>query len=134
MKYKIEIQCDEWWVADSLHELGTMIECGDLLDQMQDGSVEVSGDHFTAEIKRGGMTVQELRDIIADFTGDDKREAMRKAKLFAEHISLRHVSEISSMRFGMRNNGNGIMEEDRNWLELRWRDLDGDGDVFSIIE
>lgn len=51
MKYKIEIQCDEWWVADSLCELGTMIEYGDLLEQMQDGSVEVSGDHFTAEIK-----------------------------------------------------------------------------------
>lgn len=51
MKYKIEIQCDEWWVADSLRELGTMIENGDLLDQMQNGSVEVSGDHFTAEIK-----------------------------------------------------------------------------------
>lgn len=55
MKYKIEIQCDEWWVADSLHELGTMIECGDLLDQMQDGSVEVSGDHFTAEIKEANI-------------------------------------------------------------------------------
>lgn len=55
MKYKIEIQCDEWWVADSLHELGAMIENGDLLDQMQDGSVEVSGDHFTAEIKEANI-------------------------------------------------------------------------------
>jgi len=84
--------------------------------------------------RKYGMTVQELRDIIVDFTGDDKREAMRKAKIFAKHISLRHVSEISSMRFGVRDKGNGIMEEDRNWLEFRWRDLEGDGDVFSIIE
>lgn len=52
MKYKIEIQCVEWWLADSLHELGTMIECDDLLDQMRDGSIEVSGDYFTAEIKK----------------------------------------------------------------------------------
>lgn len=50
-KYKIELQCDEWYVADSLHELGAMIECGDLLDEMQDGHVEVNGDHYTAEIK-----------------------------------------------------------------------------------
>ena len=50
-KYQIELQCDEWWVADSLHEVGTRIECGDLLDEMQDGHIEVSGDHYTAEIK-----------------------------------------------------------------------------------
>ena len=50
-KYQIELQCDEWWVADSLHEVGTMIECGDLLDEMKDGRVEVNGDHYTAEIR-----------------------------------------------------------------------------------
>ena len=51
MKYKIELTCEEWRVADSLYELGSMIECGDLLDQMQDGCVKTSGFHFTAEIK-----------------------------------------------------------------------------------
>lgn len=50
-KYKIELQCDEWWVADSLYEVGTMIENHDLLDEMQDGHTEVNGDHYTAEIK-----------------------------------------------------------------------------------
>ena len=36
--------------ADSLHELGARIENDDLLDEMQDGRVTVSGDHYTAEI------------------------------------------------------------------------------------
>ena len=51
MKYKIEIQCDKYWLADSLHELGTMIENDDLLDQMCDGSVIGIGEYFAAEIK-----------------------------------------------------------------------------------
>ena len=50
MKYKIDLTCDEWYVADSLHELGARIENDDLLDEMQDGRVTVSGDHYTAEI------------------------------------------------------------------------------------
>jgi hypothetical protein len=50
MKYKIDLTCDEWYVADSLNELGAMVENGDLLDQMQDGRVTVSGGHYTAEI------------------------------------------------------------------------------------
>lgn len=51
MNYKIELTCEEWWVADSLYELGSMIENDDLLDQMQDGCVKTSGSHYTAEIK-----------------------------------------------------------------------------------
>jgi hypothetical protein len=50
MKYKIDLTCDEWYVADSLHELGARIENDDLLDDMQDGRVTVNGDHYTAEI------------------------------------------------------------------------------------
>lgn len=50
MKYKIDLTCDEWYVVDSLHELGARIENDDLLDEMQDGRVTVSGDHYTAEI------------------------------------------------------------------------------------
>ena len=49
-RFKIDLTCDEWYVADSLHELGARIECDDLLDEMQDGRVTVSGDHYTAEI------------------------------------------------------------------------------------
>ena len=51
-KFKITIECDEWWVADSLHELASHIENDDLLDDMwYDGKVEVSLDHCTATIK-----------------------------------------------------------------------------------
>ena len=50
-KFKIEIECDEWWVADSLFTLGTMVESNDLLDGMENGKVEVSLDHCTATIK-----------------------------------------------------------------------------------
>lgn len=50
-KIKIEILCDEFYVADSLHELATNIECGDLLDQMQGEELEVNSDHYVAGIK-----------------------------------------------------------------------------------
>jgi hypothetical protein len=57
-KIKIEILCDEFYVADSLHELATNIECGDVLEQMNDenmtdenGELEVNGDHYVAGIK-----------------------------------------------------------------------------------
>ena len=50
-KFKIEMECDEWWVADSLYELAHRIENDDLLDDMCDGKVEVSFDHCTATIK-----------------------------------------------------------------------------------
>lgn len=50
-KFKIEIECDEWWVADSLHELASHIENDDILDKMENGKIEVSLDHCTATIK-----------------------------------------------------------------------------------
>ena len=50
-KFKIEIECDEWWVADSLYTLSTMVENNDLLDGMEDGKMQVSFAHFTATIK-----------------------------------------------------------------------------------
>ena len=80
------------------------------------------------------MTLKEIRDEIAAFTGDKKGEAMRKAKIFAHHISLRHVSGISSLRFGICKREDGTEYENHDWLEIRWTDLDGDGDTFSIIE
>jgi hypothetical protein len=44
--------CDEFYVADSLHELATNIECGDIMEGVEaNGSQEVTGDHYTAEIK-----------------------------------------------------------------------------------
>ena len=56
-KIKIEILCDEFYVADSLHELATNIECGDVLDQMNDenGELEVNGDHYVASIKENNF-------------------------------------------------------------------------------
>ena len=50
-KISVEILCDEFYVADSLHELAGNIECGDLLDDMENDGIEVSGDHYTAGIK-----------------------------------------------------------------------------------
>ena len=50
-KFKIEIECDEWWLADSLHELASHIENDDILDKMENGKVEVSDIYFTATIK-----------------------------------------------------------------------------------
>lgn len=84
--------------------------------------------------RRRGMTLKEVRDKIAAFTGDTKTEAMRKARIFAKNISLRHVSEIVSLRYGKRQFNDMTYKEDPNWLIFRWRDLDGDTDAFSIIE
>ena len=50
-KFKIEIECDEWWVADSLFTISQMVENDDILDNMENGKVEVSDTHFTATIK-----------------------------------------------------------------------------------
>ena len=52
-KIKIEILCDEFYVADSLHELATNIECGDVMDIAcaNIGGTEVSGDHYVAGIE-----------------------------------------------------------------------------------
>ena len=50
MKYKIEIDCEEWWIADSLREIGNEVENTDILEQMVDGKVEIVGDHYKATI------------------------------------------------------------------------------------
>lgn len=89
---------------------------------------------FAADRRKYGISIQELRDKIAAFTGNNKREAMRKAKRFAHNISLRHVSEIVNMWYGYRTDERGNRSEDPNWLVLQWRDLDGDCDTFYIIE
>jgi len=61
-KFKIDLTCDEWYVADSLHELGARIENDYLLDEMQDGRVTVSGDHYTAEITGTNEEVSECSE------------------------------------------------------------------------
>lgn len=48
-KIKIEIECEEFWVADSLHNLAEYIENGDLT-YAQLSKNEMEGDHFTAKL------------------------------------------------------------------------------------
>ena len=83
--------------------------------------------------RKYGMTLKEIRDEIAAFTGDKKGEAMRKAKIFAHHISISHVCRIR-LSFGHRTDEHGNRTEDHNWLQIQWTDQDGDSDTFSIIE
>ena len=56
-KISIEIICDEFYVADSLHELATNIECGDVLEEACGliGGTEVNGGHYTAAVKEVGI-------------------------------------------------------------------------------
>ncbi len=89
---------------------------------------------FATDRRKYGMTLKEIRDEIAAFTGDKKGEAMRKAKIFAHNIRLSIVSEIVSLSYGKRDNYDGTKTELPNYLIFRWRDLDGNGDTFSIIE
>ena len=88
---------------------------------------------YATDRRKYGMTLKEIRDEIAAFTGDKKGEAMRKAKIFAHHISIAHVCRIR-LSFGHRTDEHGNRTEDHNWLQIQWTDLDGDSDTFSIIE
>lgn len=98
---------------------------------------EIDIPHAT-DRRKYGMTLQELSDQIREFTGDTRGEAKRKAKIFADHISLRHVSEIVRISYGQYSrteNGEVVYYgENRDTLHFRWTDLDGDSDTFSIIE
>ena len=88
---------------------------------------------FATDRRKYGMTLKEIRDEIAAFTGDKKGEAMRKAKIFAHNISIAHVCRIR-LSFGNRTDEHGNRTEDHNWLQIQWTDQDGDRDTFSIIE
>lgn len=48
-KIKIEIECEEFWVADSLRELAGYIENSDLT-YAQLAKNEMQGDHFVAKL------------------------------------------------------------------------------------
>jgi hypothetical protein len=92
---------------------------------------------YATDRTKYGMTLKEIRDEIAAFTGDKKGEAMRKAKIFAHHISISHVCRIrlSFGQYSKVENGKVVYYgENRNTLHFQWTDLDGDRDQFSIIE
>lgn len=88
---------------------------------------------YATDRTKYGMSIKEIRDQIADFTGDKKGEAMRKAKIFAHHISVSHVCRLR-LSYGWRDQRNGTKIIDRDWLRIEWTDLDGNRDTFSIIE
>ncbi len=50
---KIEVNCDEWWLADSLREIANEIENTDVLDSVEkSGKAEIYGDHYDAVITK----------------------------------------------------------------------------------
>lgn len=71
-KIKIEILCDEFYVADSLHELASNIECGDLLDNLDPDNPHVNGDHYTATVTEVNIPTD---DDTAAADNDDDGEA-----------------------------------------------------------
>ena len=51
-KISVEVLCDEFYIADSLRELASNIEnCDNVYDYIEDDCLEISGDHYVAEIK-----------------------------------------------------------------------------------
>ena len=98
--------------------------------KLEEQDIEVP---YATDRRKYGMTLKEVRDEIAAFTGDKKGEAMRKAKIFAHAISIAHVSRIR-LSFGHRTDEHGNRAEDPNWLQIEWTDQEGDNDTFSIIE
>ena len=88
---------------------------------------------FATDRRKYGMTLKEIRDEIAAFTGDNKSDAMAKAKVFAHHISIAHVCRLR-LSLGHRTDEHRNRTEDHNWLQIQWTDQDGNRDTFSIIE
>ena len=114
---------------EASREVGTEFEYQAIVE-LKEKEIDIP---FVTDRRKYGMTLKEVRDEIADFTGDKKREAMRKAKIFATHISLSHVSGFT-LSYGHQTDEHGNRTENRNWLQFRWTDLEGDSDTFSIIE
>jgi hypothetical protein len=92
---------------------------------------------YATDRRKYGMTLKEIRDEIAAFTGDNKSDAMAKARVFAHHISIANVCSIrlSFGKYSRTENGKTVYYgENRDTLHIEWTDLDGDSDTFSIIE
>lgn len=92
---------------------------------------------YATDRRKYGMTLKEIRDEIAAFTGDNKSDAMAKARVFAHHISIANVCRIrlSFGKYSRTENGETVYYgENRDTLHIKWTDLDGDSDTFSIIE
>ncbi len=86
--------------------------------------------------KNYGMTIQYICDRIAEFTGDKKSEAMRKAKIFRKNccVPLTEIKELH-LSFGkyIDRYGNDY-GENRDTLHFYYKDSDGQEHVFSILE
>lgn len=99
---------------------------------------EIDIPHAT-DRRKYGMTLKEVRDIIAEFTGDKKSEAMRKAKIFREHCCVPLTCVVSiRLSFGKysRSENNEIVYygENRDTLHFEYTDREGYRNQFSIIE
>ena len=80
------------------------------------------------------MTQEQLYRQIADFTGD-KKDARRKAKIFAENcrVYMREVIEVK-LSFGRYSDGLKYFGENRDTLNFDYIDNEGDSHHFAIIE
>jgi len=101
---------------------------------MKEQEIEVP---YATDRKKYGMTLKEVRDEIAAFTGDKKGEAMRKAKIFTHHISISHVCRIrlSFGQYSRTKNGEVVYYgENRDTLHIEYTDREGDSHHFSILD
>lgn len=53
MSVRIVIECEDYWVADSLHKLGSEVENTSLMDKVYNAKkmAKDNGDHYTAKIE-----------------------------------------------------------------------------------
>lgn len=77
-KYKLVIECEEFCVADSLHELGSEIECTDVLDTMKYGTLQINGDHYDAAITDLTVrnNIRQIEDLFNNLTSEEKVSLM----------------------------------------------------------
>lgn len=86
--------------------------------------------------KNYGMTIQYICDRIAEFTGDKKKEAMRKAKVFRANCCV-PLTEIKDLHlvFGKYSDSHGnYYGENRDTLHFYYKDSDGETHAFTIMD
>lgn len=92
-------------------------------------------DRILRKDKNYGMTIQYICDRIAEFTGDKKKEAMRKAKIFRKNCRV-PLTDVKDLRlsFGRTEHEDGTTTENRDTLRFRYKDSTSSEYVFSIID
>ena len=107
----------------------------EVLAEVQGSENDFMGDILRKE-KNYGMTIRYICDRIAEFTGDKKKEAMRKAKIFRANcrVPLTEIKDLH-LAFGKNSDSHGnYYGENRDTLHFYYKNSDGETYAFTIMD